>query len=85
MSQFSNNAALDMFKKVYGGAQDLVPEDYMLAKDIPFNEKQKVGDKYIEAAVLTNETGITFGGSGQDAFEINPAVAGVVKQVEVQP
>ena len=85
MGQFSNNAALDMFKKVYGGAQDLVPEDYMLAKDIPFNEKQKVGDKYIEAAVLTNETGITFGGSGQDAFEINPAVAGVVKQVEVQP
>ena len=85
MSQVSSNAVLDMFKKVYGGAQDLIPEDYMLAKDIPFNEKQKVGDKYVEAAVLTNETGITFGGSGQEAFEINPAIAGAVKQIEVQP
>ena len=85
MSQVSNNQALDMFKTVYGGAQDLVPEDYMLAKDIPFTERQKVGDKYVEAAVLTNETGISFLGSGQDAAEINPAIAGAVKQIEVQP
>lgn len=85
MSQFSNNAAIDMFKKVYGGANDLVPEDYMLAKDIPFTEKQKVGDKYVEAAVLTNEAGISFLGSAQDANEINPAIAGAVKQIEVQP
>lgn len=76
---------VDIFKKVYGKASDLLPEDYHLAKDIPFSEKQKVGEKYIESCVLTNEVGITLAGNGYDAFEINSAIAGAVKQAEVQP
>lgn len=85
MAQVSNDAILQMFKKVYGEVSDLLPEDYPLAKEIPFSQKQKVGDRYVEAVVLTNENGWTLGGSGMDAFEINPAVAGAVKQAEVQP
>ena len=85
MASVSSNAVLDIFKRVYGGMSDLVPEDYHLARDIPWSEKQKVGEKYLEAVALTNEAGITYGGSGQDAFEFNPAVAGSVRQAEVSP
>ena len=85
MASASNGEVLNLFKKVYGDITDLVPEDYLLSKDIPFSQKQKVGEKYIEAVVLTNETGITYGGSTLDAFELNPAVAGTVQQTEVTP
>ena len=85
MSQISNAQVLNLFKKVYGNLQDLLPEDYAIAKDIPFSEKQKVGEKYVEGVVLTCEVGITFGGSQMEAFEINPAIAGAVRQAEVEP
>lgn len=85
MTSVSTNEIVNLFKKVYGDLTDLLPEDYLLAKDIPFSAKQKVGEKYVEAVVLTNETGWTLGGSGFDAFELNPAIAGAVQQAEVQP
>lgn len=85
MASVSTNEVVNLFKKVYGDLTDLLPEDYLLAKDIPFSAKQKVGEKYVEAVVLTNETGWTLGGSGYDAFELNPAIAGAVQQAEVQP
>ncbi len=85
MASVSNGEVVNLFKKVYGDITDLVPEDYLLARDIPFSQKQKVGEKYLEAVVLTNETGITYGGSTLDAFELNPAVAGTVQQTEVTP
>jgi hypothetical protein len=85
MASVSSGDVVNLFKKVYGDMTDLVPEDYLLAKDIPFSQKQKVGEKYVEAVVLTNETGITYGGSALDAFELNPAVAGTVQQTEVTP
>lgn len=81
----NNGEVLNLFKKVYGGITDLVPADYHTARDITFSQKQKVGEKYIEAVVLTNETGITYGGSTLDAFELNPASAGTVQQTEVTP
>jgi hypothetical protein len=83
--QVSNNVAVETFKKVYGSVRDLQPEDQILAKKLPFESKAKVGDSYIEAMILTAETGWTLGGAGYDAFEINPAVAGVVKQTKVVP
>jgi hypothetical protein len=85
MSQFSTPDVVNLFKRVYGDLQNLLPEDYPLAKDIPFASKQKVGEKYIEAVALSYETGITFGGSSMVAFEINPAIAGAVQQAEVTP
>lgn len=85
MGQVSNDQVIEIFKKVYGKATDLLPEDYMMAKDIPFTDKQKVGEEYIEAVTLTNETGWTLGGSAQDAFELEPANAGATKQISVKP
>lgn len=85
MPQVSTGDVVQLFKKVYGGMTDLQPGDYPLQKMLPFSEKQRVGDSYIEAVVLTAENGITFGGTGTDAFDINPAIAGSVKQATVSP
>lgn len=84
MASISNGDVINLFKTVYGDLTDLQPEDYILAKDIPFNQKMKVGEKYVEAVVLTAETGITLS-STTDAFELNPSIAGVIKQAEVTP
>jgi hypothetical protein len=84
MSQTSNADVLQTFKRVYGELTNLLPEDQPLGKFIPFSEKQKVGEKYVEAVVLTNEVGFTLSDSS-DAFELNPASAGTVKQTEVAP
>lgn len=84
MAAVSDSTVVQLFKNVYGDLTDLLPQDYPLARDIPFSQKMKVGAKYIEAIIVTNESGITISASS-DAFELNSAVAGVVKQVEVEP
>lgn len=85
MSAVSLPSTINLFKKVYGSIQNLLPEDYLFAQDLPFNESQKVGQSYSEAVVLTNETGWTLLGSSMNPSELNPAVAGAVQQVEVVP
>lgn len=84
-SSISGDPNVELFKSVYGKMHDLVPEDQIIAKDIPWADDGKVGSKFIEDVVLGDEVGITLGGSGQEAFEINPAIAGAVKQTEVIP
>lgn len=84
MSQTSNADVINIFKRVYGDLTNLLPEDYPLARDIPFSQKMKVGEAYLEAIVLTHETGITLS-SSTDAFELNPAIAGTIKQTSVTP
>lgn len=85
MSSASIPTVVNTFKKVYGSLVDLLPEDYLFAADIPFNEGQKVGESYTEAVVLTNETGWTLLGSSMNPAELNPAIAGAVQQVTVVP
>ncbi len=80
----SQSEVTALFKRVYGNLVNLLPEDYPLAKDIAFSAKEKVGEKFIFAVVLTNETGITLSNT-TDAFELNPSRAGVIKQAEVNP
>lgn len=83
--QVSNDTILQIFKKVYGKISNLVPEDMPLLEDIKFSQKEKVGESYSEAVVLTNETGWTLGGTAADLFDINPAKAGAVKQASITP
>jgi hypothetical protein len=85
MSAVSTPDVVNLFKKVYGKIHDLLPEDYELQKDIPFSEKQKVGESWVEAVILTNEVGWTLGGSTMTAFELNPSSAGSVQQATVVP
>ncbi len=84
-TSISGDPNVELFKKVYGEMHDLVPEDQQLAKDIGWSDGDKVGSKFVEDVVLGHEVGITMGGSGQEAFEIDPAIAGAVKQTEVSP
>ena len=51
MASVSTPDVVNLFKKVYGNLQDILPEDYLLAKDIPFSARQKIGEKYVEAIV----------------------------------
>ncbi len=85
MAAVSNNTVIELFKNVYGDMHDVVPDDEILSKEIPWADGAMVGSKFIEDVVLGAEVGITWGGSGQDAFEINSAIAGAVKQTEVTP
>tara|TARA_B100001094_G_scaffold219408_1_gene213522 strand:+ start:8668 stop:10005 length:1338 start_codon:yes stop_codon:yes gene_type:complete len=84
MGQQMNTDVVDLFKEVYGDHNDLLPDDGHLARCMPFSEKGKVGDSYQEAVTLTNESGFTLS-STTDAFELNPARAGTVKQASVTP
>lgn len=81
----SNNNSIELFKKVYGEQHDIVPDDQTLGNDIKWSDDKKVGEKFVEDIVLGAECGISLGGSGQEAFEISSAIAGNVRQTEVQP
>jgi len=83
MSQVST--VQDNFKVVYGKLNEVLISDFQFQKDIPFQDSAKVGESYIEAFPMTFECGITFAGSGLDAYDINPAVAGTVKQSNITP
>ncbi len=83
MTQPSTADVVNLFKKVYGNINDLLPEDQHLQKALSFSQKQKVGEVYSEAVVLSAETGWTLGSN--DAFDLNPAIAGAVKQTSITP
>lgn len=82
MSQISSVQSL--FKKFYGDLKDLVPSGYILQEEIKFDERKRIGEAYVECLILSNETGITFGGNSAEVVDINPAAAGVVKQAELK-
>lgn len=85
MASVTTGAVVDIFKKVYGKANDLRPKGDIIDEVFPFEEGKLVGDKYIEDFVLGDSVGITWAGTSQDAFAIEPAIAGSVRQSEIQP
>lgn len=85
MSQLSNDQTVNLFKTVYGKMYNLTDDKYMISKEIPWEAGNQVGDSFVEAFVLSSEAGITIAGQGQDAFQINPAIPGAVKQSSIKP
>lgn len=85
MASVSTNQVIDIFKKVYGKANDLRPKGDIIDELFPFEEGKLVGDEYIEDFVLGDSVGITWAGDSQDAFSIKPAIAGSVKQSAIKP
>jgi hypothetical protein len=84
-SQVSKDGIIDIFKLVYGKANDLRPLDDIVDKLLTYSASTKVGSYYVEDFVLGDSVGITFAGSAQDAFAIKPAIPGNVKQSKIQP
>ncbi len=78
---------IEITKRNYGKLNaDVVPmEGLLITEDIPYSEKGRTGDTYNEAVVLGAEVGITFAGSGNELNNVNPAIAGAVKQARVAP
>lgn len=74
-----------LFKQVYADKlKDLIPDGVKLLNMIKFSAKDKTGDKYNQPVILGMEHGVTFAASEEDAFSLNPAVAGQIKNAEVR-
>lgn len=74
-----------LFKEVYADKlENLIPDGVKLLKLIPFVSKDKQeGSLYHQPVVLGLEHGVTFS-TGGDAFNLNPAIAGQIKDAQVQ-
>lgn len=85
-TQITQQQTVDIFKKNFGGINNLVPvSPSLIGKLLPFSAKEMVGDAFVEAAILAYENGLTLGGDAQDVVSINEAVAGAVKQSSIKP
>lgn len=74
-----------LFKQVYGDSlEDLIPDGVKLMNMIKFNNKAKTGDLYNQPVILGMEHGVTFASSDEDAFTLNDAVAGAIKNATVR-
>jgi len=74
------------FKEVYADKlHELIPEGLKLVNLIKFVSKDKQGGNlYHQPVILGAEHGVTFASSDDDAFNLNPAVAGVIKDAQVR-
>lgn len=74
------------FKETYADKlQELIPDGVKLINKIKFMSKEKQpGNLYHQPVILGMEHGVTFAGSDEDAFNLNPPVAGQVKDAQVK-
>jgi len=74
------------FKEVYADKlQELIPEGLKLVNMIKFIGKEKQGGNlYHQPVILGAEHGVTFASSDDDAFNLNPAVAGQIRDAQVR-
>lgn len=75
-----------LFKEVYADKLErLIPEGVKLLNKVEFARRdQQPGNFYHQPVVLGLEHGVTFGGSGDGAFTLENAVAGVIKDASVR-
>lgn len=73
-----------LFKKYYGELVNVVPESLVVTNMIKFDKRKRVGESFVEAVILNNETGLTLGGSSAEVVDIRPASAGSVRQAELK-
>lgn len=86
MAQNNNLSTLNgMFKETYADKiEKLIPDGVKLLNAVKFLAKDKQnGNLYHQPVVLGLEHGVTFASSG-DAFTLNDAVAGTMKDAQVQ-
>lgn len=75
-----------LFKERYADKlHNLQPENTKLLQRIPFAGKNKeLGNIYHQPVVLGLEHGITYAGTTADAFTLDPAVNGVIRDAQVR-
>lgn len=75
-----------LFKEVYAkDINDLIPDGIKILQLIPFGKKDSsLGNFYHQPVILGQEHGVTFASSGDDAFLLNDAVAGQLKDATVR-
>lgn len=74
------------FKEAYADKLELlIPDGVKAINRIKFSSRDKQpGNKYHQPVILGGEHGVTFASSDEDAFNLNPAVAGVIKDATVK-
>ena len=75
-----------LFKEVYADKlENLIPEGTKFMQKIPFSARKKeLGSLYHQPVVLGLEHGITYAGPTDDAFALDDAINGVIKDATVQ-
>src|SRR5690554_4908077 len=75
-----------LFKETYADKlKELIPDGVKLMNKIKFMSKDKQpGNLFHQPVILGQEHGITFAGSDEDAFNLQPAVAGVIRDAQVK-
>lgn len=75
-----------LFKEVYAKElKNLIPEGVKLLKAIPFAKREaQLGNLYHQPVILGLEHGVTFAGATDDAFTLQAAIAGSIKDAQVQ-
>lgn len=74
------------FKQTYGDdIKNLIPEELYLYNEVKMLSKEKApGLNFNQPVILGHEHGITFASSDDDAFNLNSAVAGAIKNATVK-
>lgn len=74
------------FKESYAEKlKELIPDGVKLLNRIKFAPKDKQpGNLYHQPVILGMEHGVTFASSDEDAFNLNPPVAGVIKDAQIK-
>lgn len=75
-----------LFKETYADKlQELIPDGVKILNRIKFQSKDKQpGNLFHQPIILGMEHGITYASSDDDAFNLNPAVSGTIKDAQVK-
>ena len=82
MSGISSLDIAGLFKKVYGGQTDLLPDGFPLQKMLQV--KKTGGESHNESVQLSHENGLTLIGESGDVTDFESANSGVVKQASIK-
>ena len=73
------------YKQIYGDSLiNLIPESAKFIKDVPFEKRKKLGDKYNVPVVLQAEQGFTYNDGDGTAFALNGALAMGTRNAQVR-
>lgn len=79
------NTLDSLFKRVWGdGTIKAVPKFAKIMEEVPFSQKEKLGDMYVVPVLLQHEHGFSYGAALDGAFALNSAIAGKVQQAQIK-